>query len=95
MAQPEDDPLDLKWAYLVIVAALTAISSIDVGVMDTWIAGPGRNSTHHSGLADYAHVSLKIMAACGEELQEPNRNMRRTGDGALPRRLVFGETTRS
>ena len=82
-----DDPLDLKWTYLVIVAALTAISSIDAGVMDPWMAGPGRNNSHHSGLVVYANVSLKIMAPCDEKLQKPNRKKRRTG-ATPPQRFV-------
>ena len=92
--QPMDDPLDLKWTYLVIVAALTAISSIDAGVMDPWMAGPGRMSSHHSGLVVYANVSLKIMAPCDEELQKPNRKKRRTGT-TPPQRLVFGKKPRA
>ena len=92
--QPMDDPLDLKRTYLVIVAALTAISSIDAGVMDPWMAGPGRNNSHHSGLVVYANVSLKIMAPCDEELQKPNCKKRRTGT-TPPQRLVFGKKPRA
>ena len=89
-----DDPLDLKWTYFVIVAALSAISKIDAEAMAPWIAGPGKKSTHHSGLVVYAHVSLKIMVACDKEPQEPNRKKRRTGEAHL-KRLVFGKKPRA
>ena len=62
--KPEQDALDLKWTYDVIVAALVALSSMDAKVMDPWFAGPGLRTTHHSGLVVYAHVSLKLMCAC-------------------------------
>ena len=77
----EQNALDLKWTYDVIVAALVALSSMDTKVMDPWFAGPGKTSAHHSGLVVYAHVSLKIMVACDAE---PNPRKRR-------RALVFGK----
>ena len=92
VSRPKSDPLGLKWTYHVIVAALTAISSIDAGIMAPWIAGPGKQSTHHSGLVVYAHRSLKVMAPCDEKPQEPNRKKRRTGRIG-PQGLVFGRTS--
>ena len=52
---------------------MPTFSSIDAGVMDPWISGPGKKPTHHSGLVVYAHRSLKVMAPCDEKPQEPNR----------------------
>ena len=68
----EQDALDLKWTYDVIVAALVALSIIDTKVMDPWFAGPGKHTAHHSGLVVYAHRTLKIMVAC-----EPKPRMKR------------------
>lgn len=85
------DHLNLKWTYKVIVAALVALSSIDADLMDPWLAGPGKMSTHHSGLVVYANRSLKILAACSEE---PNRKKSRV-EGRSTQRLVFGKHPRA
>ena len=57
--KPDNDPSELRWTYLVIVAALVTLSSIDSSIMDQWFAGPGRMTTHHSGLVVYSNRSLK------------------------------------
>ena len=89
--KPDDDPSELKWTYLVIVAALRALSRINMRVMDPWYAGPGRKSTHHSGLVVYAHCSLKILAPCDEE---PPHKKRRGGPNSS-KRLVLGKDPRA
>ena len=84
----QDDPLELKWTYQVIVAALVAMSRESAAVMGPWIAGPGRTSSHHSGLAAYANKSLKILSACD---QEPGQN--KCKEKSL-RHVVFGKGSR-
>ena len=56
--KPDNDPSELQWTYLVIVAALVTLSRIDNSIMEEWFSGPGRQTTHHSGLVVYSHVSL-------------------------------------
>ena len=83
--------MDLKWTYLVIVAALVALSRIDGQVMDPWNAGPGKQSTHHSGLVVYAHATLKIMKPCDQEPQCNKRNVESHGSQCL----VLGKKLRA
>ena len=54
----EQDALDLKWTYDVIVAALVALSSMDTKVMDPGFVGHGDTSAHHTGLVVCAHASM-------------------------------------
>ena len=75
------DRFHLKWTYNVIMAALVALSSTDADIMDPWIAGPGKMSTHHIGLVVYANCSLKTLVACDEE---PSR---KTQDGGSPSKM--------
>ena len=65
--KPDKNPSELQWTYLVIVAALATLSSIDNSIMDQWIAGPGRMTTHHCGLVVYANRSLNILTPCSGE----------------------------
>ena len=73
MPKPDNDPSELQWTYLVIVAALVTLSRIDISIMDEWLSGPGRQTTHHSGLVVYSHVSLKILTPCDGELPRTKR----------------------
>ena len=72
--KPDNDPSELQWTYLVIVAALVTLSRIDISIMDQWFAGPGRGTTHHSGLAVYSHRSRALLTPCNGDLP---RNKRR------------------
>lgn len=88
--KPSNDPLDLKWTYDVIVAALIVLSNVSTEVMDPWLAGPGRMSTHHSGLVVYAHCSLKIMTAVDDKPKCKKSRMESSGH----HHLVFGKQER-
>ena len=48
--KPDNDPSELQWTYLVIVEALASLSRTGISIMEPWFAGPGRGTTHHSGL---------------------------------------------
>ena len=76
--KPDNDPSELQWTYLVIVAALVTLSRIDISIMEQWFAGPGRRTTHHSGLVVYSHRSLNILTPCDGELPRKQR----TGGGS-------------
>ena len=69
--------------------ALIRISTIPDEDMKPWIAGPGRQTMFHSGLAVYAHCSLKILSACDELPKCMNFNIHTT----CP--LVFGKQQRT
>ena len=89
--KPDNDPSELQWTYLVIVAALVTLSRIDISIMDEWLSGPGRQTTHHSGLVVYSHVSLKILTPCHGELPPKKR---KRGPNS-PQVLVLGRTARA
>ena len=74
VSKPDNDPSELQWTYLVLVAALVTLSSIDISIMDQWFAGPGRMTTHHSGLVVYSNRSLNILTPCNGE---PPRKQRK------------------
>ena len=86
--KPNDDPAQLEWTYHVIVAALVALSCIDSSIMDIWYLGPGRTSTHHSGLVVYSHQSLKILKPWDGE---PPCKKHKGGPNSRPV-LVFGKS---
>ena len=92
MPKPDTDPSELQWTYLVIVAALVTLSSIDISIMDQWFAGPGRMTTHHSGLVVYSNRSLNILTPCNGE---PPRKKKRKGCPNSPQVLVFGKKARA
>ena len=69
------DPSDIKWTYLVIVAALVSLNCLDDNVLDPWRDGPGTNAQHHSGLIVYSNTSLKILIKC--DAGPPPRKKRR------------------
>ena len=88
--KPKNDPWAVKWTYKVIKAALVSLSKMDLEVMDPWIAGPGKKSTHHSGLVVYSNVSLKIIKAVDEDPNAMSHNKATNGS----RCLVFGKERR-
>ena len=71
--KPDNDPSELQWTYLVIVAALVTLSRIGISIMEQWFAGPGRGTTHHSGLVVYSHTSQQIRTPCDGELPRKKR----------------------
>ena len=87
--KPKHNDSDLKWTYLVIVNALVALSRIEIHVMAPWLAGPGKQSAFHSGLAVYAHKSLKILIPCDEEPQEPQSKKRKVVLGKQQRAFLI------
>ena len=89
--KPDNDPMELQWTYCVLVAALVSISRIDISIMEDWFAGPGRGTTHHSGLAVYAHKSLNILTPCDGELPRKKR----TGGPNSPEVLEIGKQARA
>ena len=89
--KPDNDPMELQWTYCVLVAALVSISRIDMSIMEDWFAGPGRGTTHHSGLAVYAHKSLNILTPYDGELPRKKR----TGGPNSPEVLEIGKQARA
>ena len=47
--------------YGILIDALRSLTKLTDEEMAPWLAGPGRQTTHHSGLVVYAHQSLKIL----------------------------------
>ena len=91
MRKPDNDPSELRWTYLVIVAALVTLSSIDSSSMDQWFAGPGRMTTHHSGLVVYSNRSLNILTPC--KWRAASQTSARGPNS--PQVLVFGKKARA
>lgn len=60
----KDEASWARWTYDVLVASLHLLTKVSDEDMQPWIDGPGKQSTHHSGLAVYAHASLSILIAC-------------------------------
>ena len=59
--EPHNDAKASRWAYDVVVEALRRIAKVPHARMQPWWDGPGKHTSHHSGLVVIAHRTLGIL----------------------------------
>lgn len=87
-----DNAMVCRWVYDVVVGALELLTAVSDAEMQPWIDGPGKQTTHHSGLTVYASTSLNILVPL-EKANPLKRKYGRTSKQAKV--MVFGKQKRS